>query len=53
MRGEPLVCSPEEAFKCFMRTEMDYLIAGCFLLDKKEQKPLKKDIKWQEVFELD
>jgi carbamoyltransferase len=53
VRGEPLVCSPEDAFKCFMRTEMDYLIMGCFLLDKKEQKPLKKDIKWQEVFELD
>jgi carbamoyltransferase len=53
VRGEPLVCSPEDAFKCFMRTEMDYLITGCFLLDKKEQKPLKKDIKWQAVFELD
>jgi len=53
VRGEPLVCSPEDAFRCFMRTEMDYLSMGCFLLDKKEQKPLKKDIKWQEVFELD
>jgi len=53
VRGEPLVCSPEDAFRCFMRTEMDYLIMGCFLLDKNEQKPLKKDIKWQEVFELD
>jgi len=53
VRGEPLVCSPEDAFKCFMRTEMDYLIMGCFLLDKKEQNPLKKDIKWQAVFELD
>ena len=53
VRGEPLVCSPEDAFKCFMRTEMDYLVIGCFLLDKKEQKPMKKDIAWQEVFELD
>ena len=53
VRGEPLVCSPEDAFRCFMRTEMDYLIMGGFLLDKREQKPLKKDIKWQEVFELD
>lgn len=53
VRGEPLVCSPQDAFKCFMRTEMDYLIMGCFLLDKKEQKQLEKDIKWQEVFELD
>jgi len=53
VRGEPLVCSPEDAFKCFMRTEMDFLIMGSFLLDKLEQKPLEKDIKWQEVFELD
>ena len=53
VRGEPLACSPEDAFQCFMRTEMDYLVMGCFLLDKKEQKPLKKDIQWQEVFELD
>ncbi len=53
VRGEPLVCSPEDAYKCFMRTEMDYLVMGCFLLDKKEQKPLKQDIKWKQVFELD
>lgn len=53
VRGEPLVCTPQDAFKCFLRTEMDYLLMGSFLLDKKEQKPLKKDIKWQEVFELD
>jgi carbamoyltransferase len=53
VRGEPLVCTPEDAFKCFMRTEMDYLIMGCFLLDKRQQKPPKLDIKWQEVFELD
>jgi len=53
VRGEPLVLGPEDAFKCFMRTEMDYLIMGSLLLDKKEQKPLKKDIKWQEEFELD
>jgi carbamoyltransferase len=53
VRGEPLVCSPEDAFKCFMRTEMDYLIMGPYLLDKKQQKSLKKDINWKEVFELD
>jgi carbamoyltransferase len=53
VRGEPLVCSPEDAFRCFMRTEMDYLVMGCFLLDKREQKSFKEDIKWQEVFELD
>ena len=53
VRGEPLVCTPEDAFKCFMRTEMDYLIMGPFLLDKREQKELKNDIKWKEVFALD
>ncbi|MDD2688664.1 MAG: carbamoyltransferase [Candidatus Omnitrophica bacterium] len=53
VRGEPLVCSPKDAFKCFMRTEMDYLIMGHFLLNKKEQEPMQNDIKWQEVFELD
>jgi len=53
VRGEPLVCTPEDAFKCFMRTEMDYLVMGPFLLDKKEQKPIKKDMKWQQVYGLD
>jgi len=53
VRGEPLVCSPEDAFKCFMRTEMDYLIMGSFLLNKQEQEPVEKDTLWQEVFELD
>ena len=53
VRGEPLVCTPFDALKCFMRTEMDYLIIGPFLLAKLEQKPLEKDIKWKEAFELD
>jgi carbamoyltransferase len=53
VRGEPLVCSPQDAFRCFMRTEMDYLIIGSFLLDKGQQEPLETDIRWQEVFELD
>lgn len=53
VRGEPLVCTPEDAFRCFMRTEMDYLVMGCYLLDKRQQRPIEKDIKWQEVFELD
>jgi carbamoyltransferase len=39
VRGEPPVCTPEDAFRCFMRTEMDYLVLGNFLLDKAEQKP--------------
>ncbi len=53
VRGEPIVCAPEHAFTCFMRTNMDYLIMGNFLLDKKEQKPLQQDMDWQKEFELD
>ncbi|MCK9603769.1 MAG: carbamoyltransferase [Candidatus Omnitrophica bacterium] len=53
VRGEPLVCSPEDAFRCFMRTEMDYLVMGRFLLDKEEQKAIKEDTSWQKPFELD
>jgi len=53
VRGEPLVLSPQDAFKCFMRTEMDFLVMGCFLLDKKDQVTLKKDVDWQKQFELD
>jgi len=53
VRGEPLVCTPQEAFDCFMRTEMDYLAMGPFLLDKNEQGAAEKDKEWQKVFELD
>ena len=53
VRGEPIVCNPEDAFKCFMRTDMDYLIMGNHLIAKNEQKPLEKDIDWQKEFELD
>ena len=53
VRGEPIVCTPEDAYLCFMRTEMDYLVLGNFLLDKKEQKPLKDDVDWRKTFELD
>jgi carbamoyltransferase len=53
VRGEPLVCTPHDALRCFMRTEMDYLIMGSFLLDKREQKPDVEDKRWQQVFELD
>jgi len=37
VRGEPIVCSPEEAYICFMNTEMDYLVMGNYIFDKKEQ----------------
>ena len=53
VRGEPIVCTPEDAYLCFMRTEMDYLIMGNYLLDKTEQHPLKNDSEWSKEFELD
>jgi carbamoyltransferase len=53
VRGEPIVCTPEDAYLCFMRTNMDYLIMGNFLIEKKDQKPLDKDIDWLKEFELD
>jgi len=53
VRGEPIVCTPEDAFTCFMRTEMDYLVMENFILDKKDQKELAGDIDWKKEFELD
>ena len=53
VRGEPLVCTPEEAYLCFMRTEMDYLIIGNFLLDKYKHRKLSDNFDWQTEFELD
>ena len=53
VRGEPIVCTPDDAFRCFMRTEMDYLVMGDFLFDKKDQKALLNDTDWKEEFKLD
>ena len=53
VRGEPIVCRPEEAFRCFMRTEMDYLVVGSFLLAKSEQERVEQDASWKKEFELD
>jgi len=53
VRGEPIVCSPEDAYMCFMRTNMDYLIMGNYLLNKEKQKPLSKDINWLKKYEND
>jgi carbamoyltransferase len=53
VRGEPIVCTPQDAYKCFMRTQMDYLAIGNFLLDKREQEKIREDINWQQEFELD
>jgi carbamoyltransferase len=53
VRGEPIVCSPKDAYLCFMRTNIDYLVMGNFLIEKKRQQPLEKDIEWLKEFELD
>jgi carbamoyltransferase len=53
VRGEPIVCTPTDAYRCFMRTEMDYLVVEDFLIDKKEQPAWEKDTSWQNEFELD
>ncbi|KPJ52878.1 hypothetical protein AMJ39_06680 [candidate division TA06 bacterium DG_24] len=53
VRGEPIVCTPHDAYLCFMRTNMDYLIMGNYLLDKKEQPPLEEDADWRRQFQPD
>ena len=53
VRGEPIVCTPEDAYRCFMRTEMDYLVLEDFLLAKTEQPNWQDEENWREVFELD
>jgi carbamoyltransferase len=53
VRGEPIVCTPEEAYICFMRTGIDYLILENFLLEKSRQPARKADDSWRKRFELD
>ncbi len=53
VRGEPIVQSPEDAYRCFMRTEMDFLVIGSYILDKKDQPQWQEELDWQEEFELD
>jgi len=53
VRGEPIVCTPKDAYLCFMRTEMDNLVIGSHLLEKSLQPPLAKDMDWRTVYELD
>jgi len=53
VRGEPIVCTPADAYRCFMRTEMDYLVIENFFLDKKEQPDWQGDTSWQDDYELD
>lgn len=53
VRGEPIVCSPEDAYRCFMRTEMDYLVINDFLFDKQQQPQWKEEKDWKKEFVLD
>jgi len=53
VRGEPIVCTPEDAYRCFMRTEMDYLVLGSFLLDKKAQPAFEEKGDWRQDYQLD
>ncbi|MCZ6777435.1 MAG: carbamoyltransferase [Acidobacteria bacterium] len=53
VRGEPIVCTPEDAYRCFMRTEMDYLSLGPFLLKKTDQPQWQEKVNWKQEFQLD
>lgn len=53
VRGEPIVCTPLHAYKCFMRTNMDFLVLGNLILDKTKQPEFHDEIDWQQEYELD
>jgi len=53
VRGEPIVCTPTDAYRCFMRTEMDYLVIGDYLFDKRLQPEWKDGADWETEFVLD
>jgi len=53
VRGEPIVCTPADAYRCFMRTNIDYLVLGPYLLDKANQPAWKETEQWQKEFVLD
>ena len=53
VRGEPIVCTPQDAYRCFMRTHMDYLVLGTYLLDKATQPEWKETSDWRQEFQLD
>jgi carbamoyltransferase len=53
VRGEPIICTPEDAYRCFMRTEMDYLVVGNFVFDKTKQPAWQEQDNWKEEFTLD
>jgi len=53
VRGEPIVCTPEDAYRCFMRTNIDFLVMGNFVLEKENQPPFKENEDWRKKYELD
>jgi carbamoyltransferase len=53
VRGEPIVCSPQDAYRCFMRTEMDLLVLEDCLLWKEKQPEIERDESWRQEYELD
>jgi carbamoyltransferase len=53
VRGEPIVCTPEDAYRCFLRTNIDYLVIEDLVLAKQAQAPLQESTAWQEEFQLD
>jgi carbamoyltransferase len=53
VRGEPIVCTPADAYQCFMRTHIDHLVLGPFILDKTAQPEWKETGAWQQEFQLD
>ena len=53
VRGEPIVCTPDDAYRCFMRTEMDYLVVGNYVYKKEEQPSWQDTDDWKEEFLLD
>jgi carbamoyltransferase len=53
VRGEPIVCSPADAYRCFMRTHIDNLVLGPFLLEKSGQPKWEESESWKEEFQLD
>jgi len=53
VRGEPIVCTPEHAYQCFMRTGIDTLVVENYILDKADQPKMEDDGSWQKEFQLD
>ena len=53
VRGEPIVCTPDDAYRCFMRTQMDGLVLGPFLVRKEDQPPWHEEEGWETRFQLD